>query len=306
MMDMVRKAQRMDTAPILIHCSAGCGRTGVICAVDYVHDLLLGQRIGEDFSIMEIVTAIRKQRPSAVQTKEQYDFVYHTVAQMFQKSLLTSNYQNLTETRLPPRDDAESVNRGQQQTTPKRANNLKPKSKPALLPKRSNPLEQKMNDTYAVVNKPKQRPTTASPSTATANHYDNMEVGTLRCPPDSLYSAVKPKSHCGGIQRAMPTYDRALPANHRGAEASIHADQGDYEPVQGFNTPSRNAKPADTCLNRKHSEGFSSTDDDYEYISNPLKETASYCSPGNMGFNCRIKKPKGPRDPPAEWGRAER
>ncbi len=31
-----------------------------------------------------------------------------------------------------------------------------------------------------------------------------------------------------------------------------------------------------------------------------------HCLCLSSGFNCRIKKPKGPRDPPAEWSRAER
>ncbi|KAI1892681.1 hypothetical protein AGOR_G00136060 [Albula goreensis] len=311
LMDMVRKIQGIGVAPILIHCSAGCGRTGVICTVDYVHDLILSQRISEDFSIKEIVLAIRKQRPSAVQTKEQYEFVYHTVAQMFQKSLLTvcNNYQNLTEKCLPLYDDVESVNRQGHQTQPPRAKNCQSKSKPNLLTQRSYPLQKKMNDTYAVVSKPKQRSNTdpATPST-TAHHYDNAELGTLSCPASAVYSTVKPKN-LGGNQThsATPIYDRALSANHRKAEVPPMAGHGEYEPFPGvFSASNRNEKPVDSHQIQKQSEDFHSTDDDYEYISNPLKETASYCSPGGMGFNCRIKKPKGPRDPPAEWSRAER
>ncbi|KTG00674.1 hypothetical protein cypCar_00026830 [Cyprinus carpio] len=53
-------------------------------------------------------------------------------------------------------------------------------------------------------------------------------------------------------------------------------------------------------------ESQSSTDDDYEYVSSVVRDTSSPFAPGGLGFNCRIKKPKGPRDPPAEWSRAER
>ncbi|XP_064156687.1 tyrosine-protein phosphatase non-receptor type 18 isoform X2 [Anguilla rostrata] len=321
MMDMLRKVQGTDAAPILVHCSAGCGRTGVICTVDYVHDLLLTQRITEDFSIMEIVTVMRTQRPSAVQTKEQYGFVYHTVAQMFQKHLLAlcNNNKSLAENLRPLYDNVESVSRQQPQTQPHRASSVQPRSRPSLVPQRPHSGQPKMNDTYAVINKPKQRPVAAStPSLPTrspppaVHHYDNAGLGA------PLYSKVKPKSHRGSgdsggggrgppTQSVSPTYDRALPQYPGGAQASPAADHGDYEPLPGiFSSSSRNSKVSDIPKIRKQSEDLNSTDDDYEYVSNPIKGTAGYSSPGGMGFNCRIKKPKGPRDPPAEWSRAER
>ncbi|KAJ8371301.1 hypothetical protein SKAU_G00113290 [Synaphobranchus kaupii] len=152
-----------------------------------------------------------------------------------------------------------------------------------------------MNDTYAVVNKPKQRPPNS--------HRLSCSL-SLAYP---LYSTVKPKNRCSGVPgpSVTPTYDRFL--DHRGAEASSAIGQGDYEPVPGVvNASSRNAKLAGTHAIRENSGAFTSTDDDYEYVSNPVRDTTGYCSPGAMGFNCRIKKPKGPRDPPAEWSRAER
>uniref|UniRef100_A0A8C2Q278 protein-tyrosine-phosphatase n=1 Tax=Cyprinus carpio TaxID=7962 RepID=A0A8C2Q278_CYPCA len=91
MMELARQKQGNQTDPVVIHCSAGCGRTGVICAVDYVNDLLLMEQIQEDFNIFDLVLELRRQRPSAVQTKEQYAFVFHTVAQMFQKVLEMKN-----------------------------------------------------------------------------------------------------------------------------------------------------------------------------------------------------------------------
>ncbi|XP_049990740.1 tyrosine-protein phosphatase non-receptor type 18 isoform X4 [Alexandromys fortis] len=87
---MVEEARRLHGAgpgPLCIHCSAGCGRTGVLCAVDYVRQLLLTQTIPPNFNLFDVVLEMRKQRPAAVQTEEQYRFLYHTVAQLFSRTL---------------------------------------------------------------------------------------------------------------------------------------------------------------------------------------------------------------------------
>uniref|UniRef100_A0A8C6TK28 protein-tyrosine-phosphatase n=1 Tax=Neogobius melanostomus TaxID=47308 RepID=A0A8C6TK28_9GOBI len=71
--DLVRNPQ--NRTPRLVHCSAGCGRTGVICALDHIYQLLthqVGQWLTPDFSILRIVTDLRQQRPSTVQTKVGY------------------------------------------------------------------------------------------------------------------------------------------------------------------------------------------------------------------------------------------
>lgn len=47
MVRLVRDTQASETLPVLVHCSAGCGRTGTICAIDYVWGLL---RAGVSFS----------------------------------------------------------------------------------------------------------------------------------------------------------------------------------------------------------------------------------------------------------------
>ena len=55
MVRLVRDCQASETLPVLVHCSAGCGRTGTICAIDYVWGLL---RAGVSVVVVVIVIVI--------------------------------------------------------------------------------------------------------------------------------------------------------------------------------------------------------------------------------------------------------
>lgn len=83
----MRSYQEHDDTPICIHCSAGCGRTGALCVIDYTWNLLKKQMITSDFSIYDLVQNMRTQRPSVVQTKEQYVLVHRTIKLLFQRFL---------------------------------------------------------------------------------------------------------------------------------------------------------------------------------------------------------------------------
>lgn len=77
--------------PILVHCSAGCGRTGTFCTVDSVLDMLKRQRMknpGSDIGalqnssldlIVKTVEDFRTQRPSMVQNLSQFVLCYESV-----------------------------------------------------------------------------------------------------------------------------------------------------------------------------------------------------------------------------------
>jgi protein tyrosine phosphatase len=103
--------------PILVHCSAGCGRTGAFCSIDSVIDMLKQQlAVQHDESRMDIsehegdcqtskaemvdddgrwmsstdvdlvektVSDFRKQRISMVQSLTQYVLCYETVLEWF-------------------------------------------------------------------------------------------------------------------------------------------------------------------------------------------------------------------------------
>ncbi|XP_029281963.1 tyrosine-protein phosphatase non-receptor type 22 isoform X2 [Cottoperca gobio] len=94
MLHEMRSYQAHDDVPFCIHCSAGCGRTGALCVIDYTWNLLKKQMISPDFNIYDIVQNMRTQRPSVVQTKvfvvspqEQYELVYRTIRLLFERYL---------------------------------------------------------------------------------------------------------------------------------------------------------------------------------------------------------------------------
>ncbi|XP_029163765.1 uncharacterized protein LOC114935197 isoform X2 [Nylanderia fulva] len=68
-----RALQRGGPGPIVVHCSPGTGRTGTLIALD------LGIRqyeITRTVDVPRVVYTIRRDRAGAVQTKEQYAFIY--------------------------------------------------------------------------------------------------------------------------------------------------------------------------------------------------------------------------------------
>jgi len=88
--NLISQRGKCDDAPILVHCSAGCGRTGTFCTVDNVIHSLDGTEGGgrrsgggeevEDFDIIyQNVLALREQRMSLVQTLRQYVLCYDCV-----------------------------------------------------------------------------------------------------------------------------------------------------------------------------------------------------------------------------------
>ncbi|XP_032423417.1 tyrosine-protein phosphatase non-receptor type 18 isoform X2 [Xiphophorus hellerii] len=264
LLDRARSSQGAERSPVLVHCSAGCGRTGVICALDYIHDLLVTKKITKDFSVLDLVLELRRQRPSAVQTKDQYGFIFSAAAGMLERFLQTPEdrlYSNLPE-----------VKKREKKTSAAASSSVNSSSA--------------MNDTYAVVNKAKQPHRTTSelsyssvvtprsnPGTRTlppSHHYDNDFSAASAAP---IYSTVKPKvKPLTSPPSASPIYDMAAPTNQR---EDLHL------------------VPAEA-------------DNDYEDVSSPASDVSSFFTPGGIGFNCRIQKPKGPRDPPAAWGRMER
>ncbi|CAK6970726.1 tyrosine-protein phosphatase non-receptor type 12 [Scomber scombrus] len=125
MIGLMREYQENDDVPICVHCSAGCGRTGAICAIDYTWNLLKAGKIPEDFNVFRLIQEMRTQRHSAVQTKEQYELVHRAIAQLFQKQL--QQLESPTNTQIHDGMDESSPVKAAQQSDDERWDTPPPK-----------------------------------------------------------------------------------------------------------------------------------------------------------------------------------
>ncbi|KAK9696619.1 tyrosine protein phosphatase 1 [Basidiobolus ranarum] len=62
--------------PMVVHCSAGCGRTGTFCTINSALSLLPKISDHSIDLVFDIVVKLRSQRRSMVQTVKQYEFCY--------------------------------------------------------------------------------------------------------------------------------------------------------------------------------------------------------------------------------------
>nr|XP_019574440.1 PREDICTED: tyrosine-protein phosphatase non-receptor type 18 isoform X5 [Rhinolophus sinicus] len=242
MVEEARHLQGSGSSPLCVHCSAGCGRTGVLCAVDYVRQLFLTQMLSPNFSLFNLVLEMRKQRPTAVQTEEQYRFLHHTVAQMFSSALQNASpqSQHLKKNCAPFYDDALSL-----RTSLALSAMSCPPGEVLRSISAPGPRALAMADIYAVVQK-----RGAPARTGSGPGAQGTEVTPLYS--QVMPSARRPQAPAEDAPGALPCRVSADPSP---------AGPGTYEDV------------------------------------------ADGSQTGGLGFNLRIGRPKGPRDPPAEWSR---
>ncbi|ULU12610.1 hypothetical protein L3Y34_015687 [Caenorhabditis briggsae] len=87
--ELLAKA-RLSKAPIVVHCSAGIGRTGSVVMIEYMMDQLLSGQVIEDSD--KILQKIREQRNNSIQTEHQYLFVHQVMMNYFmEKKMFDEN-----------------------------------------------------------------------------------------------------------------------------------------------------------------------------------------------------------------------
>ncbi|XP_061185379.1 receptor-type tyrosine-protein phosphatase kappa-like [Saccostrea echinata] len=77
-----RHKMKHSQNPIIVHCSAGIGRTGTFIALDVL------SRYGKDngkVNVIEYVKAMRKDRMTMIQNVDQYVFLYHALYEFFRR-----------------------------------------------------------------------------------------------------------------------------------------------------------------------------------------------------------------------------
>ncbi|CAG2243427.1 PTPRM [Mytilus edulis] len=78
------------TGPMVVHCSAGIGRTGTFIGLDYVVNQAKEVEYVDVFGCVE---GLRRQRVNMVQTQEQFQFIYEAVIEYLQDFETYSNFQ---------------------------------------------------------------------------------------------------------------------------------------------------------------------------------------------------------------------
>uniref|UniRef100_A0A8C4RB26 Tyrosine-protein phosphatase non-receptor type n=1 Tax=Eptatretus burgeri TaxID=7764 RepID=A0A8C4RB26_EPTBU len=70
-----------DAGPLVVHCSAGIGRTGTFIVIDILIDIIRHKGLDCDIDIPKTIQMVRAQRSGMVQTEAQFKFVYMAVQQ---------------------------------------------------------------------------------------------------------------------------------------------------------------------------------------------------------------------------------
>ncbi|XP_074088267.1 receptor-type tyrosine-protein phosphatase epsilon isoform X1 [Macrotis lagotis] len=83
MLKFLKKVKTLNPShagPIIVHCSAGVGRTGTFIVIDAIIDMMHTE---QKVDVFEFVSRIRNQRPQMVQTDMQYTFIYQALLEYY-------------------------------------------------------------------------------------------------------------------------------------------------------------------------------------------------------------------------------
>ncbi|XP_068699267.1 tyrosine-protein phosphatase non-receptor type 11-like [Montipora capricornis] len=68
-----------SAGPIIVHCSAGIGRTGTFIVIDTLVNMIKEQGLDCEIDISKSIQNVRAQRSGMVQTEAQYEFIYKAI-----------------------------------------------------------------------------------------------------------------------------------------------------------------------------------------------------------------------------------
>ncbi|KAI5718498.1 tyrosine-protein phosphatase corkscrew isoform X5 [Diaphorina citri] len=80
----VNTRQDIHAGPVVVHCSAGIGRTGTFIVIDMILDQIKKHGLDCEIDIQRTIQHVRSQRSGMVQTEAQYKFVYLAVQHYIQ------------------------------------------------------------------------------------------------------------------------------------------------------------------------------------------------------------------------------
>uniref|UniRef100_A0A8C9TQC2 protein-tyrosine-phosphatase n=1 Tax=Scleropages formosus TaxID=113540 RepID=A0A8C9TQC2_SCLFO len=75
----LRQESILEAGPIIVHCSAGIGRTGTFIVIDILIDVIREKGVDSDIDVPKTIQMVRSQRSGMVQTEAQYRFIYMAV-----------------------------------------------------------------------------------------------------------------------------------------------------------------------------------------------------------------------------------
>jgi protein tyrosine phosphatase len=88
----IQNSNPIDSGPVIVHCSAGVGRTGCFIVIDTMLERL---KFEKTIDIYGHVTCLRSQRNYMIQTEEQYIFCYDSILEAIQTGYTDIPVRNL-------------------------------------------------------------------------------------------------------------------------------------------------------------------------------------------------------------------
>ncbi|CAF0920877.1 unnamed protein product [Adineta steineri] len=85
-------ATDMNTSPMIVHCSAGIGRSGATIAIDMILNRIRTEGFDTEIEIPGLITHIRSQRSGLVQTERQYEFIYRVIEYFIEQHMTQSSH----------------------------------------------------------------------------------------------------------------------------------------------------------------------------------------------------------------------